>query len=59
MLYAIILLLVEKGIFEEEEGKLLMDKLRNSALPADYTSAQANVKRIVKEVEKELTFLEP
>jgi transcriptional regulator CtsR len=59
MLYAVILLLTEKGLFTEEEAKLLIEKFKASALPADYDSAKTNVKRILKDVEQDLAFLEP
>lgn len=58
MLFAVILLLADKGILTEEEAKLWWEKLRNTSFPADFESAQANIKRIKAEIEKELTFLD-
>lgn len=58
MLYAIILLLVEKGVLKEDEAKLWFEKLRVNTLPGDYNSARATMARIAKEIEKESVFLE-
>jgi len=45
MLNAIVAILVEKGVLEEDEGKELVEKLKTSTLPGDWTSSRVMIKK--------------
>lgn len=53
MLNIWIAVLVEKGVLDEEEGKLLVEKLRVSTLPGDYASARQLAKKLFALIEHE------
>jgi len=57
MLNAIIAILAEKGILEDEEAKELVEKLKVSTLPGDWTSSRALIHKIFAAIEKDKRFL--
>jgi len=57
MLNAIIAILAEKGILEDEEAKELVEKLKVSTLPGDWTSSRALIHKLFAAIEKDKRFL--
>lgn len=53
MINMIIALMVEKGFMERWEGEALVDKLKFSTFPADYASAEALMKKMLSQIQKE------